>query len=65
MDLAAAAVKPADGALDNRAFGQHNELADIGPLDDLEVDLPTYALQAILELRSLVAAVGIKLRHKA
>lgn len=36
---AAASVQPADGALDDPAPRQHNELVQLGPLDDLKVDL--------------------------
>ena len=47
--------------LDDPALGQENELADIGPLDDLDVDLPADTLQSVLEFQALVAAVGIQL----
>ena len=61
---ASAAVEPADGPLDNPAFGQHDEPVEVGALDDLQVDLATNGLQPVLELRSLVTAVGIKLQQE-
>lgn len=51
-------VEPCDRALDDPAFGEHNEFADIGPLDDFHVDLAADPLQPLLELRPLIAAIA-------
>ena len=40
LGQAAAAVEPADGTLDDPSLGQHDELVQLGSLDDLDVDLP-------------------------
>lgn len=61
----AAAVEPGDGAFDNPAPGQDDEpLCRIAALDDLEADLAADTTQSVLELRSLVAAVGIELEQE-
>ncbi len=60
----AAPVEPGDGPLDNPALGQHHEFASVGSLDDLHVDLLTNLPQTLLELRALIAAVGVELQQK-
>jgi hypothetical protein len=61
----ATAVEPGDGAFDNPAPGQDDEpLCRIGALDDRDADLAADAAQSVLELRSLVAAVGIELEQE-
>jgi hypothetical protein len=52
-------VEPGDGALNNPALRQHDELAQLGPLDDLEVDLAAGRAQPGLEIDALVSAVGV------
>ena len=64
LGQAATPVEPGDRSLDDPALGQHNELADIGSLDDLHVDLTADTLQSFLELRPPVAAVGVELQQK-
>ena len=60
-----AAVQPSYGAFDNPALRQDDEaLGLIGPLDDLHTDATADALQTLLELRPLIAAVGVKLEQK-
>ena len=60
----AASVEPADGPLHDPALGQHDELRGVGSLDDLHVDLAAGAFQSLLELRTLVAAVGVEPQQK-
>src|SRR3712207_2228215 len=60
----AASVQPADGALDDPALRQHDELVAVGPLDDLQVHLAADGAEPGLELRSLVAAVGVELEQE-
>ena len=57
-------VQPGDCPLNDPALRQHDELADVGPLDDLDVDLLADAVQPLLELRPLVAAVRVKFQQK-
>ena len=64
MAKAAASVEPPDGSLDNPAFGQHHKLPSIGALDDLHVDLTAGTLQSLLELRPLIAAVGVEFQQE-
>ena len=52
--------EPRDGPFDDPAFGQHDELADIAALNDLDVDLPADPAQGLLKLRPLIAAVGVE-----
>jgi hypothetical protein len=59
-----ASIEPCDGALDDPTFRQHDELAHIRPLDDLDVDPAADALQSRLELRPLVTAVSIELEQE-
>src|SRR3954466_13251237 len=60
-----AAVQPSYGAFDNPALRQDREaLGLIGPLDDLHPDAAADASQTRLELRPLIAAVGVKLEQK-
>ena len=57
-----AAVQPSYGAFDDPALRQDDEaLGLIGPLDDLHTDAAADASQTLLELRPLIAAVGVKL----
>ena len=61
----AAAVEPADGSLDDPAFGQYREgLCSIRSLDDLQVHLTQDAAEGSLELRSLVASIGVELEKE-
>jgi hypothetical protein len=60
----AAAVEPSDAPLDDPALRQHHELADGAALDDLHVDLFADRSQSLLELWSLIAAVGIELEQE-
>src|SRR5271166_6093573 len=64
LGQAAAPVEPADRPFDDPAFGQHHELAGVGPFDDLDVDLLASPLHAVPELRPLVAAIGVELQQK-
>lgn len=64
LGQAAAAVEPADGALDDPSLGQHDELVQLGSLDDLDVDVPAGSSQPLLEYRPLVAAVGVELQQE-
>src|SRR5215208_2732937 len=60
-----AAVQPSYGAFDNPALRQDREaLGLIGSLDDLHTDAAADASQTLLELRPLIAAVGVKLEQK-
>ena len=61
---AATAVEPSYGSLDDPAFGQHQELTGIGSLDDLDVDLAEDGRQSFLELRSLVATIGVEFQQE-
>jgi hypothetical protein len=60
----AASVEPGDASLDDPALRQHHELADVAAFDDLHVDLVADRSQSLLELRPLVAAVGIELEQE-
>lgn len=46
------------------ALRQHDEFVQLGPLDDLEVDLAAGTLQSGLELRPLVAGVGVEFQQE-
>ena len=59
-----ASIEPRDGALDNPALRQHHEFAEVGSLDDLNIDPMADALQSRLELRPLIAAISIELEQK-
>src|SRR4051812_969872 len=60
-----AVVQQSYGAFDNPALRQAREaLGLIGPLDDLPPDAAADAAQTRLELRPLIAAVGVKLEQK-
>ncbi|MBB3884911.1 hypothetical protein GGR01_003782 [Acetobacter oeni] len=58
------AVEPRNASLDDPALGEHDELADVGPLYDLHVDPAADGRHPLLELRSLIATVGIELQQK-
>jgi hypothetical protein len=47
-----------DGAFDEPAFGQHDALAGIGALDNLDVHLPAETAQCPLKVRPSVAVIG-------
>ena len=57
-------VEPSYGSLDDPAFGQHHELTAIGSLDDLDIDLAADSRQSFLELRSLVATIGVEFQQE-
>jgi len=72
----AAAIEPADGPLalppdarqwfackPREGLGQDNAFGNIRPLDDLDVDLASHLLHTLLDLRSLVAAVGVEFQQ--
>ena len=56
----AAAVQPGDSALHNLALRQYHELARVAPSHDLNVHAAADPGQALLELRSLITAVEVK-----
>jgi hypothetical protein len=56
--------EPGDGSFDDPAFGQHDELADIAALNDLDVGLPADPAQGLLKLRPLIAVVGVELQQE-
>jgi hypothetical protein len=61
----AASVEPCDGAFDDPSPGQHLEaLRRIGAPDDLELHLAQHALQCGLELRPLIAGIGVELAQE-
>ena len=63
--VAAAAVEPADRSLDDPTLGQHSEAFGlIGAPDDLDREGAADLAKAILEGRSLVAAVGEELEQE-
>jgi hypothetical protein len=64
LGQAATSVEPCNGSFDDPAFGQHHELADIGSPDDLHVDVAADSGQSVLELRPLVAAVGVEFQQE-
>ena len=43
---------------------EHHELTRVGPLDDLDADLPADFTHPLLELRPRVATVGIELQQE-
>ncbi len=57
-------VEPGDASFDDPALGQQHELADVRTLDDFHVDLAADSGQPFLELRSLVAGVGIEFQQE-
>ncbi len=59
-----ASIEPRYGPLDDPAFGQYDELAGVAALDDLHVDLVADALDAVAEVRPLIAAVGVQLEQE-
>ena len=64
LGQAATSVEPCDGSFDDPAFGQRHELPDIGSSDDLHVDVAADSGQSVLELRPLVAAVGVEFHQE-
>ncbi len=61
----AASVEPGEGPLDDPTFGQDFEtLGLIGAFDDFDVKLRQHLGEGLLELRSLIAAVGKELFQK-
>jgi hypothetical protein len=65
LGQSSAAVEPADGSLDDPTLGQNDEsLGGVRSLDDFQIHLAHDALERGLELRSLIAAVGVKLEEK-
>ena len=62
LGQSSAAAEPSEGAFDDPALGQCDEPCGlIRSLDDLDVDARQNPFHRALELRSLVAAVGIEL----
>src|SRR6516225_9651435 len=62
LGQSAAAAEPGEGAFDDPAFWQSDEpFGLVRSLDDLDVDTLENALHRALELRPLVARVGIEL----
>ena len=65
LGQSSAAVEPGEGAFDDPALGQNDEACGlIRSLDDFDVDARQNPLHRVLELRPLVAAVGIELDQK-
>ena len=64
LGQSSAAIEPGDGALDNPALRQRDELAQLASLDDLEVDLATGRAQPGLEVGALVSAIGVELQRE-
>ena len=65
MAKSSAAVEPADGSFDDPAFWQNLEcLCGVGPLDDFQVHLAQDGAERRLELRSLIAAIGVELEKE-
>jgi hypothetical protein len=65
LGQAAAAIKPSNRPLDDPSLWEDDEaLGSIGALDDLQLDAPQDPLQRRLELRSLVAGVGVQLAQE-
>ena len=62
---ATAAIEPTNRPLNDPAFRQHDKaIGGIGTLDDLQLDPPQDPLQRVLELRSLVAGIGVELTQE-
>src|SRR5208282_3349936 len=62
LGQSAAATEPGQGAFDDPALGQGDEAFRlIRPFDDLDVDARQNAFHRALELRPLVAGVGVEL----
>lgn len=57
-------VEPGDGALDNAALREHDELAHLGSLGDLEVEMAAAAAQSGLTVGALVPAVGVEFQQE-
>ena len=65
LGQSAAAIEPADGSLDDPAFGQNDEgLCGIRSFDDFQIHLAQDTLKRRLELRPLVASIGVELEKK-
>src|SRR6266568_2869220 len=61
----AAAVEPGEGALDDPAFGQDEEAVGlVGALDDFDIDPTQHFGDGLLELGSLITAIGIELEQE-
>src|SRR3954464_3721804 len=56
-----AAVEPSDGALHDPPLGQDHEFAGVASPDDFDVHCAADPCKSVLELRTLVARVGIEL----
>ena len=62
LDQSSAAAEPSEGAFNDPALWQRDEACGvIRPLDDLDGDARQNPLHRALELRPLIAAVGIEL----
>ena len=59
----ATSVQPGKGVVDEPWLGQHDKAANVRALDDFDIDLTVGLAQPVLELRSLIAAVGIELEQ--
>ena len=57
-------ARPGDGAFDDPALGQHHEFARVTAPHDLDVHLSAGTGQALLELRPLLARVGVELQQE-
>ena len=61
----ATSVEPSDRPLDDPALRQNREtVCRVRSLDDFHLDLPEDTVQGTLELRPLVAAIGVELEQK-
>jgi len=62
LGQSSAAAEPSEGAFDDPALGQRDEACGlIRPLDDLDSDVRQNPFHRTLELRPLIAAIGIEL----
>ena len=64
LGQSSASVEPGDRTLDNPALGQHDELMQLGSLDDLRVDPAAGGAQPGLEVGALVPTVSIELQQE-
>ena len=65
LGQSSAAAEPSEGAFDDPSLGQRDEAYGLTrPLDDLDVDPRQNPFHRALELRPLVAAVGIELNQE-